>query len=228
MATPPLPDVSTLRVKLDYNQGSLATSGNRLFFKYGGTAPTAANCATLASDISGAWGTHIAPLIQNNFYLTEVDVLDITTVTGLSGAWTGSVEGTRGSALTPASVATNIEYDISRRYRGGKPRIYLPPGSGDDLADESHWSGSFTSAVGTGWAAFISEIEALSVGAVGSLTHINLSYYSGVNTSTPPWRGPGFKYPPKYRDVALSDVISGYSVKTVVGSQRRRRTSTTP
>ena len=80
----------------------------------------------------------------------------------------------------------------------------------------------------TAIAAFFTAIEALSVGSMGTLAHVLLSYYSGYSTTTPPWRGPGFKYPPKYRSAAQLMTVECYSTKAVIGSQRRRRTSTTP
>ena len=131
-----------------------------------------------------------------------------------------------GTAL-PAQCAINVEYDIARRYRGGKPRMFLPPGVVGNTANSSQWSGTFISDVNAAVVAFIDEIEALSIGAMGTLAHVNLSYYSGYNTASPPWRGPGFKYPPLYRDAAKLDTVEGYACKAVIGSQKRRRTSTT-
>jgi len=73
--------------------------------------------------------------------------------------------------------------------------------------------------------AFMAEIEALSVGAVGALGHVNLSYYQGFKNIT---NSSGRERAvPTYRNTALLDVVQGYAAKSVVGSQRRRRTSTT-
>jgi hypothetical protein len=225
MTVPPLPAQAALRIRLDYAQVDSYTGGNRLFFTYSGSAPTAANCATLATDVATAWNTNMAPVTPAAWSLNEVDVLDIASHSGASGVWTGAHPGTRsGNALT-ANCAFNIEFGILRRYRGGKPRVFLPPGTITDLADQTHWSASYVTAVNTGWAAFIAAIEALSIGAIGTLSHVNLSYYSGftniINSSGRE------RAVPKYRDTALVDTITGYNPHNVVASQRKRRLATT-
>lgn len=229
MATVPLPASPCVRVRLVYNDGNGQLAGNRFYLSYSGSAPSGANCTTLAGDIESAWSAHIAPLCAaGNYDLTEIDVLDIASDSGASGQWTGSAASTRSGTALPIQVCTNVEFDIARRYRGGKPRMYLPGGVEADLATQATWDSTFISAVNAGVAAFIAAIEALSIGSMGTLAHVNLSYYDGYATTTPPWRGPGFKYPPKYRTEAQLDTVEGYACKAVVGSQRRRRTATSP
>lgn len=229
MAPVPLPDTPCVRVRLVYNDGNGQLAGNRFYLSYSGSAPTAGNCSTLASDIETAWAADIAGLCAaGNYDLTEIDVLDIATDTGLSGQWTGSTASTRSGTALPIQVSTNVEFDIAPRYRGGKPRMYLPGGVEADLQTQATWNSAFIGDVNTGVGDFFAAIHALSIGAMGTLQHVNLSYYKGYNTSSPPWRGPGFKYPPLYRSAALHDNVSGYACKAMLGSQRRRRSATTP
>jgi hypothetical protein len=215
-----------MRARFIWNESAEGEGGIRLYFSYSGSAPTAGNCSTLATDFAAAWATHISPVLAANVALNEVDVLDIATDSGLSGQWTGSDAGGISGATLPWQCAMNIEFDIARRYRGGKPRCFLPPTAAAGLADDSHWSTGTISSVNTGFAAFISEIEALSVGSVGTLAHVNLSYYKGFTNIT---NSSGRERAvPTYRATALHDVIEGYGLKAVIGSQKRRRTSTTP
>jgi hypothetical protein len=80
--------------------------------------------------------------------------------------------------------------------------------------------------VNSGVAAFFSEIEGLSVGSMGTLQHVNLSYYKGFTNIT---NSSGRERAvPTYRTVATHDNVTGYSAKAIIGSQRRRRTSTSP
>jgi hypothetical protein len=226
MPTPPLPETPCIRARLIYNQESAKTAGNRLYFSYAGSAPAAADCTTLATDIAAAWSTHMASITYDGNSLNEVDVQDIATDSGAFGTWDGDDSGTRSGAFVPDNCAFNVEFDLSRRYRGGKPRVFLPAGVQGDLLDQSKWSVTFQGLVETAWSAFIAEIEALSVGAVGALAHVNISYYKGFTNFTQP--SGREKAVSKYRDTALVDTVVGYSYKQVVGSQRRRRTSTTP
>ena len=200
--------------------------GNRFYLSYSGAAPTGANCTTLASDIAGAWASNLQGLVIDSVALTEVDVLDIATETGLSGNWTGSTSGTQGSGVIPINAATNLEFGIARRYRGGKPRMFLPPPSSDVMLGQNRWTSTFVSTVETDFAAFMAAVEALSVGAVGTLKHVNLSYYKGFTNIT---NSSGRERAvPTYRSAALLDTVTGYFCKQTIGSQKRRRTSTTP
>lgn len=228
MPTPPLPASNVVRVRLDYNLNSAGEGGSRFFIGFTGAAPTGANCVTLGTDIANAWSTNLAELVHPDWGLQRVDVQDISTRSGAFGTVTASANGTYSGGLMPANVATNVEYNITRRYRGGKPRMFIPPPSDNALLDQAHFTPAYLATVNTQFQAFINAIEALSVGSMGTLSHVNVSFYEGYNTATPPWRGPGYKYPPKYRETALVDTIVGYSAKAVVGSQRRRRTATTP
>lgn len=224
MTAPPLPDVSCLRVRLDWSNSDGFKGGNRLYWKYAGGAPTPGNCITLATDIASAVNTNLCSGIRGDWALTEVDVLDISTLTGNSGQWTGNYPGAGSGSLLPSSTAFNIEFGISRRYRGGKPRMFLPPPDETALANGGQWSDAQVAATQTSVIAFFAEIAGLSVGAVGALTHINLSYYSGFTNIT---NSSGRERAvPKYRATALSDVVNSYAAKKTIGSQKRRRTAT--
>lgn len=215
-----------VRARLTYETPSAGEAGSRFFLSYSGSAPTGTNCTTLAGDIESAWAAHLASLAHPFWSLNEVDVLDIATDSGLSGQWTGATDGTRSGTSSATQVATNVEFGIARRYRGGKPRMYLPPGITADYSNDNQWLSEYISAVNTGVTAFFSAIEALSIGSMGTLQHVNLSYYKGfTNRTLPSGREKSF---PTYRDTAQHDNVVGYSCKAVMGSQRRRRTSTTP
>lgn len=228
MATVPLPDTPCVRARCIWNEGTPGEGSIRFYIGYSGSAPSGANCVTLAGDIADAWNSHLVPLMPDYFTLNEVDVLDIATDSGASGQVEVTHAGDRGGTVIPDQCALNIEYGIARRYRGGKPRSFLPPGVAEDTETASTWTSSYLSEAASGIEEFFSAFLGDTVGSMGTLTHLNLSYYKGKATSSPPWRGPGFKYPPAYRATALSDPITGYFPKTVIGSQKRRRTSTTP
>jgi hypothetical protein len=225
VASPPV--VQAVRCRLDYQTGEGSDLGSRFFLTYEGSAPSGANCNTLAGDIETAWAAHLAALITSAESLVEVDVLDLGSDMGASGFWTGSTAGTRSGVEVPVNCCGNVEFNIARRYRGGKPRMYLPPPSQGDLQDAGHWTSAYVTATNSAVAAFFAALEALSIGSMGTLAHVNISFYKGVYTTTPPWRGPGYRYPPKYRDTPLIDVVAGYATKSMVGSQRRRRAATT-
>lgn len=225
MTAPPLPESNVMRIRLDYTDSDNVLAGSRFFLGYGGSPPTSGNCTTLASDIAAAWVTHMAPLIQANYSLTEIDVLDISTLTGASGQWTGDNGGGDTGGAIASQVAVNTEFGIARRYRGGKPRMFWPPASVAAKQNDGSWTLSFVGEYNTAVAAFFAEITALSIGAVGALEHVNVSYYSGFTNHTN--TSGRERAVPTYRTSALVEPITGYSTKQRMGSQRRRRAATT-
>jgi hypothetical protein len=200
--------------------------GNRWYLSYTGSAPTGANCTTLAGDIESAWASNLAPLAASDFSLVEVDVLDIATNSGLSGQWTGSSGGSGGSPSLPVQTAAVVEFGISRRYRGGKPKMYLAPPNTGQALNNHQFTSSYVTSLSANSAAFFAQIEALSIGAMGTLKHVNLSYFHGFTNIT---NSSGRERAvPTYRATALHDNVTGYFGKQLMGSQRRRRQSTTP
>jgi hypothetical protein len=222
----PPPAIPCVRVRLIYTTDVETEAGSRFFLSYSGAAPTAGNCITLAGDIAALWNTDLAPIIVSNFSLTEVDVQDIATDSGASGQWTGSHPGSFSGLEIPFSAANNVEYGISRRYRGGKPRMFLPPPSQSAMATGGQWTDTFLTDVTNQVPAFFSGVEALTVGSMGTLDHVNLSYYKGfTNVTNSSGRE---RAVPTYRAAALVDTVESYIPKREIGSQRRRRVATSP
>jgi hypothetical protein len=228
---PSPPTVQAVRVRLDYLNSDGFTAGNRFFITYSGSAPTAANCVTFAGDIGTDWAAHMAAQITTDWSLVEVDVQDLASSAGAFGTSTTVHNATRSTPAMPTQCAVNVELQIARRYRGGKPRIYFPTPDTGAQFNAAEFSGAFKTQEDTAVAAFFAAVEGHSIGSMGTLAHANVSFYHGHDTQQPPagrWRGPGYKYPPLYRTTALVDPVVGYDTKIVIGSQRRRRTATTP
>lgn len=226
MAQVPLPDTPCLRVRLSGTDDSGNTWGTRFFLSYAGGAPSGADCIAIADDISTAYANHLVPLTAVSVALTEIDVLDIATRSGLSGQWNGNAPGSASGGDVPIQVSQNVEYGIARRYRGGKPRGFWVTGTDTDILNQSHWTAAWVTTVQAAMVAFFAEVEAISQGAVGALRHVNLSFYQHSTVFIK--SGGRAQNLSVYRPIALHDNITGYFAKQLMGSQRRRRTSTTP
>ena len=95
-----------------------------------------------------------------------------------------------------------------------------------DLENPSHYTSGFVTLIEDTTAAFIGAIQTTGLVSSNDLTHVNLSYYKGFTNIT---NSSGRERAvPTYRATALHDLVSGYATKVILGSQRRRRTSTTP
>jgi hypothetical protein len=176
--------------------------------------------------MGSAWGSHIAPVLGSNAILDEVDVLDITDSSGLSGQAHPSIAGANPSPFNPWQVAMDVEFNIAHRYRGGKPRCFLPPPTQASNLDQVTWSPSTVTSFNSAMAAFTAAITALTSGTTVLNNHIMLSYFHGFTNIT---NSSGrTRAVPTYRPTALHYNVLGYSAKALMGSQKRRRTSTTP
>lgn len=218
---PALPDVpQVLRIDL---RGSLSTDVDvltRLFFKYSGTAPANSDLITMASAIATAW-EDAKNLYSGEFFLTYIEVTDLTTTSSAQGTWSGSVEGTNDGGILTAGSCFLVNYQIARRYRGGKPRTYLPIGATSNLTSERAWNSDFVTDVQDLWGAFITAILALPAGPAALLWQANVSYYGPPNryVGVAPARVKTYS---TVRDAAIVDEVLGTTYSSIPASQRRR------
>lgn len=217
-ALPPVPNC--LRVDFNYTVGLDPNSMSRLHFTYTGPAPSGADCIALAGSFRAAWNTNIKPLISVNNELIGVHVTDIASNTGASGSDATAVPGTRAGGNLQAATCALFNHTISRRYRGGKPRTYMPMGVTTDLVGAGNWQSTFQTAANSGWAAFITACKAASSGSTVISQFVNVSYYSGFTNKTgPTGRSRAVS---NVRGTPLVDVINGSTLNVAPGVQRRR------
>ena len=225
MTTPPLPASPCLKCSLGYTHDSGLKAGSRFFIKYAGSAPTGSDCATFAATIASTWLGDLAGAVNPDWVLSEVDVLDIASHDGASGLWSGDHAGTVSGTPMPAQTAANVEYTIARRYRGGKPRMYLPPSVMGNLVNDVAWTSAWATTLGTAVENFFTDLGTTGPGATGAISHVNVSYYEGFQNVTN--TSGRTRAAPKYRAVASVDAVTGYQGHQEISSQRRRRVSTT-
>lgn len=226
MTTPPLPASNCVRVNLDYTQTDGLQGGSRFYLGFTGSSAQASDLVAIANTIHASWTANLSHIVNTDWSLTLIDVMDISTASGQSGANNTAVPGAASGVPLAAQLANNIEYKIARRYRGGKPRMYLPPGVDADMQDPSHWTTAHVTGVTAGIGNFFSQIVGPGPGSMGTLTHVNVSYFSGFkNIANTSGRE---RAVPQYRATALVDPVIGYVAKALISSQRRRRVATTP
>jgi hypothetical protein len=224
-----LPDVpNVLRVILRYtNNADVGKPINRLYFEFSGGAFTNAILNTFAANVEAAWATHCASLCPSESHLVEVDAVDLTTASSAVGIWTGSTDGSNAGTDNSAQLAYLVSMSIARRYRGGKPKTFLPYGTATDLASVGAFTSGFQTAVTAGWNAFIAEITALTPGGCVISGQVNVSYYGPPNHLITGSTG-RVRTVSTLRTAALGtgavlvDPITAYAYPVEVASQRRR------
>lgn len=218
---PPLPNVSkVIRVDLFQTLGQNTRGRDRIFFSYSGAGPTVADLTTLATTVRNAWNTNIVPLQLPGYGLNQITITDLNSATGAQVVSSQSTNGTRAGNGIPNGSAVVVRFKIARRYRGGHPRLYLSAGASQDLASSFAWTGAFTTAVASGFLAFISACEVTPPTNLGILAHVNVSYFTGFTAKQFP--SGRFRNIPNVRLTPLQDGVLSYSTNPQVASQRRR------
>src|SRR6516162_351881 len=217
-ALPPAQNV--IRVVLRYTQSTDLNSINRLFLKYAGGPPQNADLTTWAAFVGTRWANRIGAACHADTSLTLVEATDLTSSTSGQGIDTTVHAGTLAGTPLPAATAMLINYQMQRRYRGGKPRTYLPVGVAAQVLDEQHWVEVFRSNTESNWGAFITDIASAPPNTVTSMHQVNVSYYypdpTWISSGKPP------PVPSVVRPSSVVDDITGHKADPRFGSQRRR------
>lgn len=218
----PLPPVpSVLRVQIQYILSGRAAATN-LHFAWSGSAPTDADCSQLGDLIGGQWATHCAALASTAVTVTGIRVTDLTSTSAGDGISTGSTSGTRTGGQLPSGISAMAIYHVAARYRGGKPKSFLPFGVEADLYSSQTWTGTFNASVAAGWASFIAGVEGLSYGGTTIGACSTVSYFQGYD---PPTVAPNnrAKNHPKLRSSPVVYVVQSITYPLYLGEIRKRR-----
>lgn len=219
---PALPNVpGVIRVSLQHTLGQDLDALVRFYMAYTGTAPTSTQMGTFATSVSTAWGTNLKALACSTVKLVEVTAVDLTSPTAGIGAAAVSITGTRTTPVNSAQVCMLVNFKVSRRYRGGKPRAYLPYGNNADFTDPQTWGSTLVTAVNTGWAAFITALIAAPPGTATLTGQVNVSYFDGFTVVTNPVTGRS-RNVPTLRATPVVDSITSIAASARVATQRRR------
>jgi hypothetical protein len=180
---PPLPPVpKVLRLILTYHISNDLSAVNRFHWGYSGNAPLNTDCTTFAGLVATAWASYMGPVTHSSVSLVGTEITDLSTPSGGTGSNAGVHAGTHTGTALPAGTCALVNYTIQRRYRGGKPRSYLPAGSSSDVGDGQKWSTAGRSAIENGWLSFLLQAESTPPAGSGALRRVSVSYYSGFKT----------------------------------------------
>jgi hypothetical protein len=193
---------------------------NDIFLQYSGVM-SGVDLLTVLTTVSGAWDANVMNHLSNSLVHIESHATDLSSSTSPTADIAST---TAGGDTTHPSLAANsaivVSQHIARRYRGGHPRKYLAGMHSNMLQDVQTLNASFITAMSTGWTAFEAACTAAPPAAVGTLTHVSVSYFSGFTNHTYP---SGRVRPiPTPRGTPLVDPIIAFTVKPHIGSQRRR------
>jgi hypothetical protein len=217
----PLPAVAkAVRVEHHFTEAAAPNVMVRTFFQYTGALSTADATTWLGNIITGL-NANMSANLQPTLTLLLSELTDLTSVS--SAQVQSSVGFTGGATASPlaAGVAMVLRYRIARRYRGGHPRVYLPGMANAFLNTPTQWATASQASIVAAWVSYLAACTAnTNPAAIGTITHINISYYQGFTVVTPP--GKRAKNVPTPRVTPLVDPVINVSGNPKPGSQRRR------
>lgn len=189
-------------------------------YQYTGGPATTADLTALAAGARAAFATHLVGLLSSTNALTLTEASDLSQPSLPVGQDSTVVSGTHTSTPAPASVAALVQFIPNRKYRGSKPKVWLPFGTDADLGNDTSWSTGFVTAVNSAWAAYVAEVAALTAGTVTLTNQCAVSYYGPPTVAN---TGPGRnKTRSSTRTPPLIMAILSSSCRLTYGSQRRR------
>jgi hypothetical protein len=219
-ALPSVPAVVQLAFSLtDSDSGYVSI--NRLHFHYTGTAPTPAQLVTFATTAGTAFGAAFNPSMNAALTLTAVTAIDLTSPTAATAEVAVSHVGALTGGELPNDTAFVLSAKVARRYRGGHPRTYLQLGDVTKTADGRTWDTAFVTAVETAAAGFFTAVEGAGWTGAGTISPVNVSYYSGFTNVTPVGKR-AYSVPTLRIGGPLVDPIVSFVGRVKFGTQRRR------
>jgi hypothetical protein len=217
VALPAVPKV----IRLDFTQsfGSDANIRDRIFVQYTG-ALSAADLATFLATWSAAWNSQMSGAFPSTESLTSILGTDLSTASSPQAINSTAHAGTSASVFLSLGVAVVVKFKINRRYRGGHPRWYLVPVASGFTQNGNQLNASGISTYLSTWGAFIAQGLLAPPAAMGTVTHVNVSYFTGFTNKTFP--SGRIRPVPVVRATPLVDQVQSYSINPKLGSQRRR------
>lgn len=203
VALPVAPNCLRIRITGKLNTQNIA---HIMHAQYAGGTPSVADCNTLAGLIRGAWATRFTSQLPTGASYSMFEVADLATMTGAVGVNTSAVTGTAAAAagVTNAACAV-ISWKVGLRYRGGKPRTYVPYGSAAAPANGIQVPGAYVTSLKAAAAGFLTDVNAMTSGTI-TIALAMVSYYSHN----------------QLRPLGLPYLITGSDVHNRVDTQRRR------
>lgn len=187
---------------------------------YSGTTPTVAVLAALAQECQTAYVTHAIGMLGSWAELNYVNCYDLQNPTNNYGQYASPTAGGRTGTELPNNICMLLNFSPNRRYRGSKPKIWLPWGVESDVGGGQQWTTGFVTSAAASWAAFMTALDGYTTSGTTLGGQVAVSYYSG-KTKNPNPNG-RLQYVPTPRATPLVMNIVSVAANAKYSTQRRR------
>jgi hypothetical protein len=183
-----------------------------MYVQYDGGPPTIEMCLTLATDVGTIWDDSLLPYVGTPYTHVDTECIDLSSDSGNVATQVSGNTGAQTGNSMPANIALRMNWEITRRYRGGKPGLYIGCLTVPQSVSPIEWSSVTLAAFDGIGLALIDGINTASIAGWSGQALANVSYYSKAENPTPPY----------LRTTPVVDVIASHSVLSRISTQRRR------
>lgn len=174
---------------------------------YQGPPPTGQTLEAAAQETMDQWNAYLIAHMCNTTVYQLATWTDLSSETGAVGVFEQTLTGAASGVAVPNSVQLVVSKAIARRYRGGRPRTYIPGLPSTQLVSQTTWASAFAVTIADAWSTFISGISG-SVSVPFTTGEVCVHYVkNGLPLPAP-----------------LVDSTHGATARTLVGTLRRRLT----
>jgi len=216
---------NVIKCTLQFTETGGLTYGSHFYLGYTGGPVTSADAGTIATNMRAGWLLGMPAHFPSTVTLVSCKTQDLSSNTGVVQVNTTPAASTGGGNAVESGVSICVRFLTAAHYRGGHPKIFLPPGMTTDVVQPSSWSGTLQSAIVTGWNQMISQIMSSVLSSCALSGQVAVSWFKGpiTNTDPSPWAP---KNVPKLRPTPVVLPVQSIQVTPLIASQRRRRQST--
>lgn len=220
--TTPLPAVpKVVRLTFVQSYGDDQNVINTLHYEYAGTE-SAADLQTLATTAATAWHSDIHPRQVVGIRLDHVLATDLSSSSSPQAVAAAGTLGTNGGNGITGASSMVVKLLIARRYRGGKPKIFLAGFPTSDQQTVQTWSSAALTAADTAMTGLDVAIEGYGGATMGAVDAVSVSYFQGFHVVTNPVTLRAKNVPTLRGGGPVIDPVTGVSADLHIGSQRRR------
>lgn len=221
-APPAVPNTAKVRTRL-VDGVTLHTSTITVHYQWGSGVAQNIDMVDLATAVHGVWEGFVATAnVTPSLSTIDTTAQDLSSSTAAQGVYSHTTNG-GGSASENAAGSALINWQIARRYRGGKPKLFFPGLSEAAMNDQVHLTSSCQGnllATATALFSGTGPVISLTYPNIGNLHLVNVSMFSGFDNYTKPSGREASR--PRLRSVPVVDIIFNAHVPLKVATQRRR------
>jgi hypothetical protein len=214
-----------IKVSLGFTESNAVLFAAHHYLQYTGGPASAADLTTLAGQAENGFVGFLKSHTPTDVTLTSVTTQDLSSDHGFVSLLPTSDAGTDASPSPESGVATIVNFHIGRHYRGGHPKCFMPGGSNAQVLEPGRWLSTYTGAYASGFQNMVNAEVNHTYATLAMVGQVAVSWFHGPTSNTDPsvWAP---KNKPAARTTPVVDAVTSITVNSLIGSQRRRRTST--